>query len=106
MSDGLNAMLEEGQRSPSLCQGVIRLLSNFKGAPLASQMRPVTFLTTDFKLVTKVCVARLVGVLFSVLQKWKLCLVRGRNIMQGAMSLWSTVEFIRQRRRRGFFFGT
>ncbi len=54
MSDSLNSMLEEGQLSLPLYQGVIRLLPKFKGAPLASQMRPITLLNTDYKLLTKV----------------------------------------------------
>jgi hypothetical protein len=58
-------------------------------------------LNTDYKLLTKVFVGRLMGVLPSVLQKSQLCSVRGRNIMQGAISLLSTAEFVQQRKRRG-----
>ncbi len=46
--------------------------------------------------------ARLLQVLPSILRKGQLCSVQGKNIMQGAISLWSTEEFMRQRKRRGF----
>ncbi len=102
MADGLNTMLEAGQLAPSLCRGVIRLLPKVKGVPLASQLRPITLLNTDYKLLTKVYVARLMQVLPTILHKSQLCSVQGRNIMQGAISLWSTAEFVRQRKRNGF----
>jgi hypothetical protein len=70
--------------------------------PLASQLRPITLLNTDYKLLSKVLVGRLMRVLPSILRKGQLCSVKGRNIMQGAISLWSTAEFMRQRKRRGF----
>ncbi len=80
----------------SLC-----LFPKDKGVLLASQLRTITLLNTDYKLLTKVFVGRLMGVLPSVLQKSQLCSVRGRNIMQGAISLLSTAEFVQQRKRRG-----
>jgi hypothetical protein len=91
--DALNTMLEEGQLAPSLCQGVIRLLPKVRGVPMASQLRPITLLNTDYKLLTKVYMARLLQVLPKFLAKGQLCLVRGKNIMQGAILLWSTAEF-------------
>ncbi len=41
-------------------------------------------------------------VLPSILGKGQLCSVKGKNIMQGAFSLWSMAEFMKQRKRRGF----
>ncbi len=70
--------------------------------PLASQLRPITLLNTDYKLLTKVYVARLMQVLPTTLHTSQLCSVRGRNIIQGAISLWSTAEFIKQQKRNGF----
>jgi hypothetical protein len=70
--------------------------------PLASHLRPITLLNTDYKLLTKVYVARLMQVLPTILHKSQLCSVRGRNIMQGAICLWSTAEFVRQRKRNRF----
>jgi hypothetical protein len=47
-------------------------------------------------------VARLMKDLPTIQHKSQLCLVRVRNIMQGAISLWSIAKFIRQCKRRGF----
>jgi hypothetical protein len=69
MVDALNTMLEEGQLAPSLCQGVIRLLPKVRGVLMASQLRPITLLNIDYKLLTKVYVARLLWVLPKVLVK-------------------------------------
>ncbi len=102
MADGLNSMLEQGHLPPSLCQGTVRLIPKVKGVPAAGQLRPITLLNTDYKILTKVYVARLMQVLPSILQKGQLCSVSGRNIMQGAVALWFTVEFVRQRKRRAF----
>jgi hypothetical protein len=102
MVDALNTMLEESQLAPSLRQGVVILLPKVKGVPKASQLKPITLLNTDYKLLTKVYVARLLQVLPKVLAKGQLCSVRGRNIMQGAISLWSMAEFVHQIKRKGF----
>ncbi len=88
--------------APSLCRGAVRLIPNVKGVPLASKLRPITLLNTDYKLLSKVLVGRLMQVLTSILRKGQLCSVKGRNIMQGAIFLWSTAEFMRQTNRRGF----
>jgi hypothetical protein len=101
--DGLNAMLEEGQLSPSLSQGTVRLNPKIKGLPSASQLWPITLLNTDYKILTKVYVARLMQVLPSILQKAQLCSIKGRNTMQGAVALWTTVECVRQSKRKAFF---
>jgi hypothetical protein len=103
MADGLNSMLEQGHLSPSLCQGTVRLIPKVKGVPEASTLRPITLLNTDYKILTKVYVARLMEVLPAILQKGQLCSARGRNIMQGAMALWSTTEFVRLRKRKVVF---
>jgi hypothetical protein len=102
MADGLNSMLEQGHLSPSLCQGTVRLIPKVNGVPAASQLRPITLLNTDYKILTKVYVERLVQVLPSILQSGQLCSISGRNIMQGAVALWSTVEFVRHRKNRIF----
>jgi hypothetical protein len=46
--DGLNAMLNRGLLSPSLRIGVVRLLHKVPGVPMASQLRPITLLNTDY----------------------------------------------------------
>jgi hypothetical protein len=63
-----NAMLRDGLLTPSFCRGVVRLLPKVAGTPTAAQLRPITLLNTDYKLLTKMFVARLLPILPDVLQ--------------------------------------
>jgi hypothetical protein len=56
--DAFNAMLAEGILTASLRQGAVRLLPKVAGVPMVSQLRPITLLGTDHKLLTKILVAR------------------------------------------------
>ena len=98
----LNRMLEEGELRPSLRRGVVRLLPKVKAVPTAAQLRPITLLGVDYKLLTKMFVARMVPVLPDVLASSQLCSVRGRSIFDGAAAILSTAEYLFQRQRPGF----
>ena len=52
---------------------------------MASQLRPITLLNTDYKLLTKMFVARLLPLLPSVLQATQLCSIRGRSIQPSSL---------------------
>ncbi len=75
MVDALNTMIEEGQLATSLHQGAIRMNPKFKGVPLTLQLRPITLLTTDYKLLTKVYMNRLLHIMPAILKKVQLCSV-------------------------------
>jgi hypothetical protein len=51
--DAFNAMLAEGILTASLRQGAVRLLLKVAGVPMDSQLRPITLLDTNYKLLTK-----------------------------------------------------
>jgi hypothetical protein len=71
----LNSMLEAGQLTASLKQGIVRLLPKVPGVPRADQLRPITLLCTDYKLLTKMFVARLLPLLPHLLTSTQLCSV-------------------------------
>jgi hypothetical protein len=100
--DGLNAMLGRGLLSPSLRHGVVRLLPKVPGVPMASQLRPITLLNTDYKLLTKMIVARLLPLLPTVLQATQLCSVQGRFIHDGPASVLSAAEFLHKHQLPGY----
>ena len=100
--DALNAMLTRGLLSPSLRQGVVRLLPKVPGVPLASQLRPITLLCTDYKLLTKMMVTRLLPLLPTVLCATQLCSVRGRSIHDGPASVLSAAEYLQRRNLPGY----
>jgi len=102
MLAALNSMLEVEELPFSLRRGVVRLLPKVAGIPMASQLRPITLLSVDYKILTKMLVARLVKALPSVLKATQLCSVEGRSIFDGAASILSTVEFLQRSKQPGF----
>ena len=100
--DGLNTMLNNGLLSPSLRHGYVRLLPKVPGVPMASQLRPITLLNTDYKLLTKMMVARLLPLLPSVLKATQLCSVQGHSIYDGPASILSAADFLQRHQRPGY----
>jgi hypothetical protein len=100
--EALNEMLEAGELASSLWQGVIRLLPKVAGVPTAAQLRPITLLGTDYKLLTKMLTAPFLVVLPSVLRSSQLCSVRGRSIFEGPAAVLSAAEYLHQRQLPGF----
>ena len=92
--EALNAMLAAGLLQPSLRKGVVRLLPKVAGTPTASQLRPITLLVVDYKLLTKMLVSRLLPLLPRVLSATQLCSVKGRSIFSGAASIMSAIEHL------------
>ena len=97
-------MLERGALTASLQRGVVRFLPKVPGAPTASQLRPITLLSCDYKLLTKVFVCRLLPILPTILTTHKLCSVPGWSIFDGCVALLSVVEACHRGRRMGFIF--
>ncbi len=97
-----NDMLEAGILQPSLREGVVRLLPKVRGVPAADQLRPITLLNTDYKLLTKMLVNRLLPLLPDLLQTTQLCAVEGRSIFDGAASVLSAAAYLHQHQLPGF----
>ncbi len=100
--EALNAMLAAGLLQPSLRKGVVRLLPKVAGVPTASQLRPITLLVVDYKLLTKMFVSRLLPLLPRVLSATQLCSVQGRSIFSGAASILSAIEHLHRNGLPGF----
>ena len=98
----LNNMLAAGLLQPSLRQGVVRLLPKVRGVPAADQLRPITLLNTDYKLLTKMLVNRLLPLLPELLQTTQMCAVEGRSIFDGAAAVLSAAAFLHQHHLPGF----
>ena len=64
-------------------------LTSFEGV---TQLRPITLLNCDYKLMTKVMVRRLINVLPTVLTISQLCSVQGMSIYDGITAILSVVE--------------
>jgi Reverse transcriptase (RNA-dependent DNA polymerase) len=81
---------------------VVRLLPKVAGVPKASQLRPITLLCTDYKLLTKMFVARLLPLLPSLLTSTQLCSVRGRSIFDGGLAILSSIQHLQHKKLPGF----
>jgi hypothetical protein len=55
----LSAMLSDGLLTLSLRRGIVSLFPKVSSVPTATQLRPITLLAVDYKLLTKMLVARL-----------------------------------------------
>ena len=67
--------------------GATRLVSKVKGIPLVSELRPLTLLNVDYKILTKILAKRLISVLATVCRSPQSCTVPGSNICSSATSL-------------------
>ena len=72
------------------------------GVSGAHQLRPITLLSCDYKLLTKVMVRRLINVLPTVLTTSQLCSVKGRSIYNGITAILSVMEAKKRQKRPGF----
>jgi hypothetical protein len=73
-----------------------------EGVPSTNQLRPITLLSTDYKIATKVLVGRLSKVLPSVLTSGQLCSNTPKNILFGASNILSTIDYINQNNLSGY----
>jgi hypothetical protein len=78
------------------------LLPKVPTVPSVVQLRPITLLSVEYKILTKMLVARLLHVLPSVLRATQLCSVRGRSIFDGAAAILSAAEYLHRRGVPGF----
>ena len=74
--------------------GATRLISKVDGIPLASELRPVTLLNHDYKLLTKILAKRLTGILGTICKSVQSCSVPGANICTSASNIISTIEAV------------
>ncbi len=95
-------MLEQELLMESLRRGVFRLLPKVAGVPRADQLRLITLLSVDYKLLTKMLVARLVGVLPTIITSSQLCCVKGRSIFDGAVAALSAADYLASKQLPGF----
>jgi hypothetical protein len=107
LTNALNTMLERGLLTASLRAGAVRLIPKVSGAPTVAQLIPlipITLLACDYKLLTKVFVARLIPLLPTVLTTSQLCSVQGRSIFDGCTAILSAVEACNRDQRPGDLF--
>jgi hypothetical protein len=76
--------------------------AKLKGVPMVTQLRPITLLNSDYKLLTKMLVARLLIVFPDLLQSTQMCAVKGRSIFDGAAAILLAAEFLEGKQLPGY----
>ena len=74
--------------------GATRLASKVEGVPEVTELRPITLLNCDYKILSKCFVKRLIPVMPEVILSGQLCSNGEKNILFGISNLVSSVDYI------------
>ena len=66
------------------------------GVPQVDELRPITLLNTDYKILTKLFVLRMLPILVFIIKSGQLCTVGSKNILFGVSNILSSLLFIKQ----------
>ena len=80
--------------------GVTRLASKVKGIPEVGELRPITLLNSDYKILSKLLVKRVKPVLPSVILSSQLCTVNDKNILFGVNNILSSLFYVNNSRKK------
>merc|ERR1712240_17637 len=79
-------------------EGVTRLAPKVEGIPSVDELRPITLLDCDYKILSKWLVGRMKPVLPHVIKSGQLCTVGKRNILFGINNILSGILNVKQRK--------
>ena len=66
------------------------------GVPQVDELRPITLLNSDYKILTKLFVMRMLPILFFIIKSGQLCTVGRKNILFGVSNILSSLHFIKK----------
>ena len=78
--------------------GVTRLIPKVSVTPKVDELRPITLLNCDYKILSKVLVLRMKPVMPLVIKSGLLCSVGSKNILFGASNILSSILYVNQRK--------
>ena len=95
----MNVQLERLRLMRSNTQGATRLTPKTEPGvvPRVDQLRPITLLCTDYKLLTMILSNRLIKVMGEIILSGQLCSVQGKNIHFGTHNLLSAMIYLEER---------
>ena len=71
-----------------------------EGVPQVDELRPITLLNSDYKILSKLLVKRMKPVLHKVITSSQLCSVDGKNILFGVNNVLSSILYINNHRKK------
>ena len=81
--------------------GTITLLPKIKEANKIQQYRPICLLNVVYKIFTKVLILRLETIMGKIINKSQNAFIKGRNIMDGIMSLHEILQDTTAKKENG-----
>ena len=78
----------------SVKHGATRLASKVDGVPAVSELRPITLLNCDYKILAKCFVKRLTPMMCEVILSGQLCSNGNKNILFGISNVISSIDYI------------
>ena len=83
--------------------GATRLASKVDGVPSVSELRPITLLNCDYKILSKCFVKRMCPVMPEIIKSGQLCSVDQKNILFGIANILSSIDYIEAHKVAAFF---
>ena len=71
------------------------------GVPQIDELRPITLLNCDYKILTKLFVLRMIPILIFVIISGQLCTVGKKNILFGVNNVLSSISYAKQKKLGG-----
>jgi hypothetical protein len=81
--------------------GIITLIPKLKEATRIQQYRPICLLNVSFKIITKILMLRFEGCMSRIIHRCQSAFIKGRNIMDGVMTLHEIMHDVKNNKRYG-----
>ena len=94
----LQCQLDRGKLISSNKEGVTRLCPKVSGVPNVSELRPITLLNCDYKLLSKWLVSRVRPKLPFIIKSGQLCSVDKKNILFGVSNVLSSIFAVKSQK--------
>ena len=76
--------------------GATRLIPKVSGTPRVDELRPLTLLNCDYRILSKIMVQRLKPALPYVIKSGQLCTIERKNILFGISNIMSSITYANQ----------
>ena len=98
--DVLQCQLDRNSIVESNKIGATRLVSKISGVPSTEELRPITLLNVDYKILSKLLVLRIKPKLPKIILSSQLCTVNGKNILFGVNNVISSILYVNAKKKK------
>ncbi|KAF5810041.1 putative RNA-directed DNA polymerase [Helianthus annuus] len=100
----LNKFYDDGSLNKCCTSSFIALIPKVKDPVSPADFRPISLIGVVNKVISKVLVNRLKGVMDSIISEQQSAFLAGRNIMDGPLILNEVFSWLKKQKRKGMFF--